>query len=463
MANYDLIVVGAGPGGTAAAKVAAEKRLKVLLLERGRTPGDKNMSGSYLFRNVCEGIFPGFQKADFHKGQVRIGGIDFRWIYDNDEKRYGIVAAPGGDAMRDMMMVYRNESDQWLANEAVKAGAELKIALAKDLIWKNENGEAPRVVGVVTDKGNFEAPVVVDASGLNSLLAHRAGLVNWGPDKITLAIKYIFRLDGELLRKRLQLYADSDGVEVDWGAMPTMCGDTPAFWGSHIVGCPDRGIVNIIIYHTLAQMIKARVNIHQRAQWYLQQPPVNTLIEGGEFVYCDFHCLNVGDTVGYTSKSYLPGFLLVGDAGGFGQPVEDFGANVAQIMGKMAAELAAEMKAKRDYSEAMFARYEAAWRESFIGEDNVPEMNLMMQKGGFQRIVGCMDDAMSTLFKMRFNNNSFPTIALTIVPKMLPALPAIIDGMAGMKPVASVGMKKLGSLMALMGMAPGNDVAEHNK
>ncbi len=451
MANYDVIVVGAGPGGTAAAKVAAEKKLKVLLLERGRTPGDKNMSGSYLFRNICEELFPGFQKADFHKGQVRIGGIDFRWLYDNDEKRYGMVAAPGAEAFRDMMMVYRNESDEWLAKETVKAGAELKTALATDLIWENKEGETPRVIGVVTDQGNFEAPVVIDASGLNSLLAHRSGLVNWGPEKITIAIKYIYRVDGELLRERLQPYKDDDGVEVEWGAMPTMCGEDPAFWGTHAVGCPDRGIVNIIVYHQLASMLKARVNIHQRAQWYLQQPPVKQLIEGGEFIQCNFHCLNIGDKVGYPPKSYLPGYMMVGDAGGYGQPVEDFGANVAQVMGKIAAETAAEMKAKKDYSEAMFAKYEERWHETWILEDNVPELNYLMGKGGFQKIVGCMDDAMSTLFKMRFNNNSFPSIALSIIPKMAPALPALLEAVGGAKPIVEVGMKKAGALMALMG------------
>jgi flavin-dependent dehydrogenase len=50
--KWDLIVVGAGPGGTAAAKAAAEKKLKVLILERAKTPGDKQMSGSYLFRTI---------------------------------------------------------------------------------------------------------------------------------------------------------------------------------------------------------------------------------------------------------------------------------------------------------------------------------------------------------------------------------------------------------------------------
>ena len=45
MAKYDVIVVGAGPGGTVAAKTAAEKKLKVLLLERGKNTGRKEYVG----------------------------------------------------------------------------------------------------------------------------------------------------------------------------------------------------------------------------------------------------------------------------------------------------------------------------------------------------------------------------------------------------------------------------------
>jgi flavin-dependent dehydrogenase len=144
--------------------------------------------------------------------------------------------------------------------------------------------------------------------------------------------------------------------------------------------------------------------------------------------------------------------MMVGDAGGYGQPVEDFGANVASVMGKLAAETAAEMKAKKDYSEEMFATYEEKWHQTWILEDNVPELNGLMIKGGFQKIVGCADDAMSTLFKMRFNNNSFPSIAMAIVPKFLPALPAIVGAVGSIKPIADVGMKKAEGLMSLMGM-----------
>lgn len=453
--RYDLIVVGAGPGGTAAAKAAAERNLKVLMLERGRRPGDKQMSGSYLFRTITEEIFPGFEQADFHKGQIRLGGVDFRWMLDNDEKRHGISVAPGADVMRNWMTVYRNETDEWFAEQAVKAGVELKTALVTDLLWENEGAEDARVIGVVTDAGHFEAPATIDASGLNSLIAERSGLATWGVDKVMLGLKYIYRVDGEVLRQRLQTYMDSDGVEVDWGATQMLCGSNPDHFGAHATGMPGRGIVSICFYSALKEMVKARVNIHQRAQWYLNQPTCRRLIEGGEFIYCDFHALAAGDMVGYVPKSYLPGLLLVGDAGGFSQPVDNFGANVALWMGRMAGELCADMKARNDYSEAMFATYEENWRNSWVGEDNVPEISVFMRDGSLNQVFKTMDDVVSYAFACKWENTSYPSIILGIVPKILPVLPALMEAPHLAKRAAEVGLKKASPLMQLLGMWPG--------
>src|SRR4030042_1881186 len=318
--KYDLIIVGAGPGGGTAAQVAAQKKLKVLLLERAKEPGDKNMSGSYLFRKICEECFPGFKDAECHKGMPRWSGIDFRWAIDNDEKVYGMYMGPGSDSMRDQFSVFRNETDNWFTKQAVKAGSEIKTALATDVIWDpKEKGK--RVIGVVTDKGNFEAPVVIDASGLHSIIAKKSGLITWRHEKIEVGLKYIYKLDPAELRRRSRLYKDTDGVDVDWGVAPMLCGSNPDHFGCHATGMPDPGIVSIAYYWSLSEGIEHRVNVHQRAQWYLKQPEVARLIEGGEFVQCNFHGLAAGDIVGYVKKSYLPGLLLVGDAGGFGQPV----------------------------------------------------------------------------------------------------------------------------------------------
>ncbi|MCD6121878.1 MAG: FAD-binding protein [Spirochaetales bacterium] len=45
---YDVIVVGAGCAGPAAAKKAAELGLRTLILEKAQTPGEKNVSGTCL-------------------------------------------------------------------------------------------------------------------------------------------------------------------------------------------------------------------------------------------------------------------------------------------------------------------------------------------------------------------------------------------------------------------------------
>ena len=47
--SFDIIVVGAGLSGSAAAAIASGSGLKVALIERGQTPGSKNYFGGALY------------------------------------------------------------------------------------------------------------------------------------------------------------------------------------------------------------------------------------------------------------------------------------------------------------------------------------------------------------------------------------------------------------------------------
>ena len=49
---YDVIVVGAGPAGSTAAKVLAEKGLRVLLVERHKLPRYKSCSGVLIQKSM---------------------------------------------------------------------------------------------------------------------------------------------------------------------------------------------------------------------------------------------------------------------------------------------------------------------------------------------------------------------------------------------------------------------------
>ena len=48
--KFDVIVVGAGPAGTACAYTCAQNGLNVLLIERGEYPGSKNVMGGVFIQ-----------------------------------------------------------------------------------------------------------------------------------------------------------------------------------------------------------------------------------------------------------------------------------------------------------------------------------------------------------------------------------------------------------------------------
>ena len=58
--QFDVLVVGAGPAGSATALVAARAGLSVCLLERGPFPGSKNMYGGVVYGRVLDQILPGW-------------------------------------------------------------------------------------------------------------------------------------------------------------------------------------------------------------------------------------------------------------------------------------------------------------------------------------------------------------------------------------------------------------------
>jgi digeranylgeranylglycerophospholipid reductase len=116
MADYqqwtcDVLVIGAGPAGSTAARIAAQKGVKVLLLERRERVGLPVRCAEYVPLPVSRYVDlkpSGILAQPVHSMQTYIEG-----------KLANEMTAPG-------LMIHRHRLDQHLADQAVKAGAVLK-------------------------------------------------------------------------------------------------------------------------------------------------------------------------------------------------------------------------------------------------------------------------------------------------------------------------------------------------
>jgi electron transfer flavoprotein-quinone oxidoreductase len=435
--QYDLIVVGAGPGGASCAKIGADLGLDVLLVERAEVPGQKNMSGSVFWRAETEAIFPGFLDTDFNKNTSSFAGIAIKWALDNDEKEYGIAASVGSEVMDLQIIVDRSVADAWCAEQAVKAGADpLYSTRVDDVIWERTPNQMPRVIGIITDKGEkIYGKAVADCSGLHSNLARKTGLVNYPKEKFQFAIKLAMELPRDVIWERFSFWTGASGLPTyDWGITPVYFGNNPDLFAAHINAIPNENIVEVIVYSNLTEMIEADVNIWQRVQWVLEAH--RHWLKDAKPVRCNFHALNTFDIVGYKfESSYLPGFVLVGDAGGFACPVESWGANVAQWQGSMFARLVAEMKQENDWSEQKFAQYEDRWQHSFVGDDNIPGMCQMFRDGTFAALWKAVDGAAEAAITAKFSNKPWSEIIPAALPAFGPFMAKAVGLVSPMAPI----------------------------
>lgn len=160
--DFDAIVVGAGPAGSAAALELARAGHSVALLERGPFPGSKNVYGGVVYGRVLDELVPGwFERVPVQRWITRrqtmlLSGersltVDFR------SQNWG--SAPYNGAT-----TYRAEFDSWLADHARQAGAVLVPSTVATSLLRTSGG---RVVGVRTDReqGDLTARVVIACDG----------------------------------------------------------------------------------------------------------------------------------------------------------------------------------------------------------------------------------------------------------------------------------------------------------
>ncbi|WHH57100.1 NAD(P)/FAD-dependent oxidoreductase [Petroclostridium sp. X23] len=160
---YDLIVVGAGPAGSTAARAAAEKGLQVLLIDKQRFPRDK-VCGGYLSRKTLDVLR---EPLDEHIIEQKIYSIR---LYDEKYR-----SCEQSFSQLTGMTVRRSVFDQYLLKQALEKNVEF-IGSCK--IFDVDRIQNEEKVHVYSDKQVFHARRVIAADGVNSTLIRKCRISN---------------------------------------------------------------------------------------------------------------------------------------------------------------------------------------------------------------------------------------------------------------------------------------------
>ena len=325
---FDAIVVGAGLAGIACAYRLALAGRSVVLIERGGTPGSKNVSGGRLYTYALEAVEAGLtREAPWERAVVREQMI----VMDADRSMaVSLAPAPAqAGAQPASVTVLRSRFDEWFAARAADAGAILAAGITVDSLIVEDG----RVVGIVAGGEEMRAGVVIAADGVNSLLAREAGLVGaLLPQAVGVGAKEVIALDAATIESRFS-------VSPGEGVATLLLGCTRGIHGGGFLYTNTESI-SLGIVASPAQLAASGPPIHELLQDLKEHPAVRPLIRGGRTVEYSAHLVREDGWRGVPGRLTREGFLVTGEAAGFvlnlGYTVR--GMDLALLSGVAAAE-----------------------------------------------------------------------------------------------------------------------------
>jgi digeranylgeranylglycerophospholipid reductase len=325
--EYDLIVVGGGPGGLKAGEEAAKLGLKTLILEKGQEIGVPVRCGEGL-SSSCFKEFNMTPKKEWIAQDIK-GAI----VYAPSGKKvvvdYGKVAG---------YVLERKMFEKGLAILASKAGAKIQVkTTVMDLI--KENGFVNGVKAGFIDKENeYKSKIVIGADGIESKVGRMAGLkTNISPIHVDSGFQY------EMTNIDLE---DQEMLELYFGEKISPRGYVwvfPKGKNRANVGIGIGGHIEKSAKHYLDKFIKDHKNFMD-----------------GSIIEVNGGAIPVG---GFLDKMTTNGLMLIGDAAHQVNPIHGGGIFEAMTAGKIAAEVAKEAIEKNDCSEKVLIKYQKRWWE----------------------------------------------------------------------------------------------------
>lgn len=342
--KYDVIVVGSGPAGAAAAADLAQRGRGVLLIDREVFPRDKACGGGVppgsvkLLNDL--GLGDTIRGAGFYPIHgIRIGSPRLR-LWETDFR-------PRDESAR-FYVVTRSRFDQLIHQYAVESGAVfLRANVAEPVL---EDG---RVVGVRTVSGGavsrYDGRVVIAADGAASVVTRAldAGFKRRPRDGAVAVRAYVEGL--EILPHRVEFYFFRRFV--------------PGYAWVFPLG-EDRANVGVMI--RTDRLLKKALRLHELLSEFLDIPLIKKRLRGG---------YRIENTAAWQlrfgsnrpEQRAFDGALAIGDAGGLVDPLTGEGIHNALVSARIAAAVADRAIQAGDVSRRALAEYDELVEESLGG------------------------------------------------------------------------------------------------
>ena len=356
--RFDVIVVGGGLAGMAAACTAAGAGLETLVVERGNFAGAKNMTGGRLYAHTLERLIPGFAEEAPVERCVTREKISFLTEQSAVTMEYGAPASSSPSARS--YTVLRAPFDQWFMEKAEQAGAQVVTGVRVDDVLVREG----KVCGVRAGDEELEASCVILADGVNSLLAERLGMVQrLSAHNCAVGVKEVLELTQTQMEDR---FGCRNGEGTAW----LFAGSPSAgFMGGGFL-YTNKSTVSLGVVFGLHNAAGLQRSVPRLLEDFKHHPAIAPLVEGGRLVEYSGHVVPEGG-LSMVPELVRDGVLLAGDAAGLclnvGYTVR--GMDLAVESGRLAAEAVIRAAGAGDFSAAQLSSYRAALEESLVFKD----------------------------------------------------------------------------------------------